>query len=103
MLLLQGSQLVQHLICRVNSIKIKYDQIAHWTIDNTIPGGNTIDFGFRRNFWMRFWRELRFEPIREFEVAIDFGTIKTDEHTGVATENRLAPWAGHRFKPRRSG
>jgi hypothetical protein len=25
---------------------------------------------------------LRFESIREFEVAIDFGTIKTDKHTG---------------------
>jgi hypothetical protein len=23
---------------------------------------------------------LRFKPIREFEVAIDFGTIKTNKH-----------------------
>jgi len=31
LLLLQGAQLVQHLIRRVNSVKIKYDQIAYWT------------------------------------------------------------------------
>jgi hypothetical protein len=43
---------------------------------------------------------MRFESIREFEVAIDFGMIKTDKHTGEATEYRLAPWARHRFKPR---
>jgi hypothetical protein len=29
---------------------------------------------------------LWFEPIREFEVAIDFGTIKTDKDTGEAVE-----------------
>jgi hypothetical protein len=36
-------------------------------------------------------RELRFEPIREFEVAIDFGTIKPTSIPGEATECRLAP------------
>jgi hypothetical protein len=41
---------------------------------------------------------LRFEPTREFDVAIDFGTIKTDKHAG-ATEYRRAPWASQRFKP----
>jgi len=29
---------------------------------------------------------LRFKPIREFELAVDFATIKTDKHTGEAIE-----------------
>jgi hypothetical protein len=29
---------------------------------------------------------LRFKPIREFELAIDFATIKTDKLTGEAIE-----------------
>jgi len=31
---------------------------------------------------------LRFKPIREFELAVDFATIKTDKHTGEAIERQ---------------
>jgi hypothetical protein len=37
---------------------------------------------------MRFQGELRFESIREFEPTIDFGTIKSDKHTGEAIERQ---------------
>jgi len=31
---------------------------------------------------------LRFKPIREFKLAVDFSTIKTDKHTGEAIERQ---------------